>query len=80
MSRDYVTLLGTEEVQRAGISMVIAAEDMQRVASTIESTLFQVQRSLDDWLIRLDEVLTKHKVTIQSLQSTPPPNQPPQEG
>ena len=55
---DYVTLMGSEQVQSAGIAMRHAAEEMNRAASSIDSSLTQHQRFLDDWLQRVEAILT----------------------
>lgn len=54
---DYITLMGAEDVSRAGYSMRDAASTMQSAASNLASALEQHQRFLDDWLNRLDGTL-----------------------
>lgn len=54
----YVTLLGAEEVSRAASQMQRAAADMSRAASYFESVFDAHHRFLDDFLIRLDGILT----------------------
>ena len=58
---DYMTLMGAEDVSRAGHRMVAAAEQMSRAAGTIDDSLFRHQRFLEDWLQRLEAVLTAGK-------------------
>jgi hypothetical protein len=55
---DYVTLLGAEEVSRAGGSMREAAQTMSNAASSMAFAIEQQQRFMDDWLQRLDHVLS----------------------
>lgn len=55
---NYVTLMGAEEVSRAGSRMQDAASTMQGAASNIAYALEQHQRFLDDWLARLNDTLT----------------------
>ena len=54
-----ITLIGTEDVSRAGYNMISAAEIMIRAAAHIDDTLVRHQHFLDDWLIRLEEVMKK---------------------
>lgn len=54
---DHINLLGSEEVMRAACQMVSAAQDMRRAADNAESTLFQNQRFMSDWLGRFEQVL-----------------------
>jgi hypothetical protein len=56
---EYITLLGSEQVQSAGRNMLSAASDMQRAASTIDESLAQHQSFLDDWLLRLQAIMEK---------------------
>ena len=56
---DYVTLLGAEQVSSAGSQMSRAADRMQSAASSIDQSLFQHQRFMDDWLQRFEAILTE---------------------
>ena len=60
---DYVTLMGAEQVQSAGIRMLSAAEDMRRAAASIDAAFTRHQYFLDNWLQRfvttLDEMVGK---------------------
>jgi hypothetical protein len=56
---DYITLMGAEEVSRAGHSMRDAASSMNSAASTISNALEQHQRFMDDWLYRMKAILEK---------------------
>lgn len=58
---NYVTLIGSEEVSRAGYTMRDAAHEMNGAAGRIEYALEQHQRFMDDWLTRLSETLTVEK-------------------
>ena len=44
----YVTLMGAEQVQRAGHNMQDAAERMSRAASQMSETMDRLQRVLED--------------------------------
>lgn len=51
---DYVTLMGSEDVSRAGHNMVHAAEAMQRAVSQFESVAERLMRALDDHATRIE--------------------------
>lgn len=53
----YMTLLGSEQVQSAANSMRNAAEEMNRAANTIDTALQQHRIFMDEWLSRLESVL-----------------------
>lgn len=53
----YITLLGSEEVSRAGHNMQSAADTMSHAANNLAAVLEQHQRFMDDWLNRLDGIL-----------------------
>lgn len=55
---EYVHLVGAEDVSRAAYTMRDAASEMSRAASSINHVLEQHQYFLNDWLSRLDGVLT----------------------
>ncbi len=55
---EYITLLGAEDVQRAGASMRNAAESMQSAAGSLEDSLLRHRLFMDDWLMRLEEAIT----------------------
>ena len=46
---DYVTLIGAEQVSSAGHAMRSAAEDMQRAASSMADSVFQLRQLTEDW-------------------------------
>lgn len=56
---ETILLIGTEAVESAGRQMASAAEEMLRAAATLEHTLEMHQRFLDDWLMRLEEIMKK---------------------
>ena len=58
---EYITLLGSEDVSRAGYTMRDAAQTMQNAASNMSYTFEQHQRFLDDWLSRFEQVMEKNK-------------------
>ncbi|MDQ4421432.1 hypothetical protein OOT33_13475 [Sphingobium sp. DEHP117] len=55
---ECVHLIGAEDVVRAGSAMSSAADQMQRAASSIEYSLEIHRQFLNDWLSRLDGLLT----------------------
>lgn len=57
---EYITLLGTEEVQKAGSSMKGAASQIQSAAGSFEDALFRHRQFMDDWLARLEYVLKEN--------------------
>lgn len=52
--KDYVTLMGAEEVSRAGHNMQQAATEMSRAASNIDGALQRHQMFMEDWLQRYE--------------------------
>lgn len=54
---DYMTLMGSEDVSRAGYAMREAAHEMSRAASNIDSAHRDHQRYLEDWLAQFSAVL-----------------------
>lgn len=56
---EYVTLVGSEAVQSAGYAMRSAAEDMNKAASQMDSSIQDLKQFMDDWLIRFKDVMAK---------------------
>ena len=54
---EFVTLLGTEDVARAGSNMCSAASEMSRAVSSMDESLRNHQRFMDDWLVRFEEIM-----------------------
>jgi hypothetical protein len=54
---EFVHLVGSEYVLRAGREMVVAAETMSRSANLISEALQQHERFMDDWLQRFERTL-----------------------
>ena len=52
---EYITLMGSEAVARAGGQISSAASDMMRAAGQIDSTMNNHQVFLDAWLSRFKE-------------------------
>lgn len=50
----YMTLLGSEDVSRAGSAMRSAAEEMNRAAGYMDSVADRLIRALDDHATRLE--------------------------
>jgi hypothetical protein len=54
---EYVTLMGAEDVRRAGNEMSAAAEQIQRAASTMDSAIERLIRHLEDHAMRVCDAL-----------------------
>jgi hypothetical protein len=63
---EYMTLLGAEQVASAASTMRGAAADMQRAAASIDASLEQHRRFLDDWLQRFSDVVDKMAPQVAS--------------
>jgi hypothetical protein len=55
----YVNLLGSEAVERAGHSIALAADNMKQAASQLDDALRRHEQFLDDWLKRLELTLER---------------------
>ena len=60
---DYTTLLGAEDVRRAGLQIAQAAEDFNRAANHVDS-------SLDLFIRRLDEIVSRLEAAIEARYGT----------
>ena len=54
---EYVTLLGAEDVRRAGSEIKSAAEQISQAVSWLVEALGQQRRFQDEWLQRFEEAL-----------------------
>lgn len=63
---ESIYLMGSEDVRSAGSAMREAATEMSRAAMNIQGALEQQQRFLDDWLLRLSDLLETHGTTKES--------------
>jgi hypothetical protein len=66
---EYITLMGSEQVQSAGRNMASAADTMRSAAGSIDESLRQHRRFMDDWLMRLENILDTHSRAM--LSATP---------
>jgi hypothetical protein len=57
---DYVTLIGSEDVSRAGHNMVHASDAMQRAILQFESVAERLIRALDDHATRVENAAKDH--------------------
>lgn len=57
---DFVTLMGADNVERAGGRMREAAGEMSNAAASIEASLHGHRMFLEDWLMRFAAILEKH--------------------
>lgn len=51
---EYIHLVGAEDVQRAGITMSQAADDMQRAASSIDFAVERLLQGLNEFACRME--------------------------
>lgn len=54
---DSIYLVGSDDVRGGGNAMREAAQQMNNAAASIQFTLEQHQRFLDDWLLRFCDAL-----------------------
>lgn len=54
---DYMTLMGAEDVARAGSTIQSAAETMKQAAYNVDEALQQQRVFMDDWLERFERAL-----------------------
>ena len=59
----FTHLVGAEQVQHAAAAMREAAREMQAAVNSLEWSLEQQRRFMDDWLGRLTEALEKVRAT-----------------
>lgn len=55
----YVTLMGAEQVQSAGVAMRDAAQTMVRAAGEVGYHFDKHQRYMDDWLQRFEYLIER---------------------
>ena len=53
-------LIGAEDVRAAASTIASAADGMRRAAGSIEESMEQHRRFMDDWLIRFEAVLKEN--------------------
>ena len=58
---DRITLMGSEQIQSAGYAMRQAAEQMNHAAGNLDAALQRHERFMDDWLLRLQNLLESQK-------------------
>lgn len=51
---DYVTLMGAEDVSKAGTAMRSVAQDISNSVSNLDVILMQNRVFMDDWLARFE--------------------------
>jgi len=68
---EYVTLMGAEDVSRAGGRMAGAAEEMLRAANLMSESNDQQRRFMDDWLDRFRQTLEDHRDALVSKSLDP---------
>ncbi len=57
---EFMHLVGSEDISRAGSSIIHAAEQINNAASIINESTNRLQLFLNDWLFRLEEVLREN--------------------
>lgn len=60
---EYITLMGAEDVARAASVMRSAGEDMCRAAGSIEGSVNSLKGYLDDFMIKLQDIMEKNHGT-----------------
>ena len=58
---EHMNLMGAEDVRRAGNMMSSAADEMKRAATQMDESLYRHQQWADEWLNRLEEILSRKK-------------------
>lgn len=56
---EYMHLVGAEDVSRAASTMSSAASEISGAARSIDWSMEQQRRFMDDWLQRFEEVVEK---------------------
>ncbi len=56
---EYITLIGAEDVVRAGHAISSAASQMQSAANSISESVHQQQQHMDEWIIRFEEAISE---------------------
>ena len=59
--RDYITLLGAEDVSKAGYNMMSAAEIISRATANLDDTLERNRQFMTDWLQTFERILSEYK-------------------
>jgi hypothetical protein len=67
---DYVTLMGSEEVSRAGSRIAGAAGDMQRAADTMDNALERFGRAQEEHAGRMELILDKFLAEFREIVGT----------
>lgn len=70
---DYVTLLGSEQVQSAARQMSDAADKMNHAAYSIECSLERHRQFMDDWLQRFEAAI---EPAARASKDRPPSEEP----
>ena len=60
---DYITLLGAEQLSRAGHEISYASDRISSAASTMDNSVFQLRQVLDDFLVRFEHQIDRLKET-----------------
>lgn len=58
---DYITLMGAEDVARAGHNIAAAAETMSRAASSMDDALQRHRMGMEELLNRFEQILVEHR-------------------
>lgn len=57
---EYIHLIGSEEVSRAGVNMSHAAESMQRSVQQFDFSVDRLQRILEEHAQRIEEAMKEN--------------------
>ena len=58
---DYITLLGAEDVSKAGYNILHAADSINRAVGNFDESLRAHQRFMDEWLQTFEKILSEYK-------------------
>jgi hypothetical protein len=59
MSNDYIILIGTEDIERAGYTIRDAALSMNHAADSFEFQVRQLERILQEFGDRIESIISK---------------------
>ena len=59
---EFVHLIGSEDIKKAGSSMCNSALEMNKAAASLEDSLHRHRLFLDNWLFRLEEILRSNQL------------------
>jgi len=58
---NYITLLGAEDVSKAGFNILSAADNINRAVGNFDEPLRAHQRFMEEWLQTFERILAEYK-------------------